>query len=71
MPVAFATTHSRWLRSHDFLNQADSFYEYLLKTYVLFGDYAFLEMYEQAYDAIQVCRWVGVVGAVWQPDISF
>lgn len=31
----------------------DSFYEYLLKSYVLFGDDEYLDMYETAQDAIK------------------
>ncbi|KAJ3067834.1 ER degradation-enhancing alpha-mannosidase-like protein 1 [Podochytrium sp. JEL0797] len=33
---------------------ADSFYEYLLKSYVLFGDSEFYDMFDQAYKAILV-----------------
>ena len=40
----------------------DSFFEYLLKTYIMFGNHEDLEMFQQAYDAIKKYLRKGSVG---------
>ena len=42
-----------WKQTHSSIGAGvDSFYEYLLKTFVLFGDAKYLKMFEKAYDAV-------------------
>jgi hypothetical protein len=44
-----------WQASHASIGAGvDSFYEYLLKTYILFGDSSFLKMFESAYTAVDM-----------------
>ena len=43
----------KWKQTHSSIGAGvDSFYEYLLKTFVLFGDAKYLKMFEKAYDAV-------------------
>ena len=43
-----------WTQSHTSVGAgSDSFYEYILKAYVLFGDPEFLEMFEAMYSALE------------------
>eukprot|EP00943_MAST-04B_sp_MAST-4B-sp1_P000694 g694.t1 len=42
-----------WKQTHSSIGAGvDSFYEYLLKTYILFGDAKYLKMFEKAYEAV-------------------
>jgi len=48
-------THTgRWLQTHSGIGAGiDSFYEYLLKAYIMFGDDEMLEWFTTAYKAVQ------------------
>uniref|UniRef100_A0A7S2DSX8 alpha-1,2-Mannosidase n=1 Tax=Octactis speculum TaxID=3111310 RepID=A0A7S2DSX8_9STRA len=46
--------NGKWLQTHSGIGAGiDSFYEYLLKSYILFGDVRFLEMFRDAYKGVQ------------------
>ena len=47
-------TTGRWKEKHASTGAgADSFYEYLIKSYVLFGDEEMMDMFQSAYDAVR------------------
>jgi len=49
----------------------DSFYEYLLKMYVLWGDVQYWDMFMQCYVSIQVRqRWRSLLSSVCFPGLS-
>jgi mannosidase alpha-like ER degradation enhancer 1 len=48
------TQTGRWLQTHSGIGAGiDSFYEYLLKAYIMFGDEEMLEWFNAAYAAVQ------------------
>lgn len=57
----------RWLSSHSGIGAGiDSFYEYLLKAYILFGDEDLLDMFETSFEAAQMhTRW-----GEWNIEVS-
>ena len=65
----------RWLQTHSGIGAGiDSFYEYLLKSYIMFGDQDMLTMFVEAYTAIEEhSKWgpwnveVSMSKGKWQP----
>eukprot|EP00930_Biecheleria_cincta_P082395 TRINITY_DN72130_c0_g1_i1.p1 TRINITY_DN72130_c0_g1~~TRINITY_DN72130_c0_g1_i1.p1 ORF type:complete len:854 (+),score=117.54 TRINITY_DN72130_c0_g1_i1:161-2722(+) len=67
------TGSGQWLRHESGIGAGiDSFYEYLLKSYLLFGDDDFLSMFAQTYAAAMAHMRVNISGGVqyWLQDIQ-
>ena len=53
--TVFPATRRRWLNTSGGIGAGmDSFYEYVLKAYVLYGELEFWEMFQRAYRAVLV-----------------
>eukprot|EP01119_Soliformovum_irregulare_P001409 TRINITY_DN11117_c0_g1_i1.p1 TRINITY_DN11117_c0_g1~~TRINITY_DN11117_c0_g1_i1.p1 ORF type:complete len:727 (+),score=141.18 TRINITY_DN11117_c0_g1_i1:143-2182(+) len=57
----------KWVRTNSGIGAGfDSFYEYLLKCYILFGDYDLYHMFHQSYEAVE--RYIKVDG--WYGEVN-
>lgn len=68
----FHVDKGEWVRRHSGIGAGiDSYYEYLLKAYLSFGDQEYLDMFTDVYASIQAYASLseGVNGMVWPVDI--
>lgn len=68
----FHVDKGEWVRRHSGIGAGiDSYYEYLLKAYLSFGDEEYLDMFADVYSSIQAYSALseGVNGMVWPVDV--